>query len=423
MNRSALISMMVVALCLRLLWIFSINHEEFGNGFWIDDARAQELLHDGTYSFKGVKTAFFPVGYPFFLSVLYRLFGPSLLVGKIANALLGSILCVLTSLIAKIIFDVRTGTIAGWIMVFYPNNIFYSSLLLSEILLAALLAFTVLMILSHEFEPHYLLLTGILVGLCMLVRAVAVILPFCILFYWYRIKAKQLLKHFAFLIFGAALVVVPWTIRNYRVMHHFVLVSTNGGVNFWMAHIHGGYSEAPPRFSANWGFPATSPEQEVIAEKQAYREAFDYLKKDPLEPLKTFPKKFVHFFYADIDGLLNNSGFPVITSISGLPDVVPILPISLPLFFKWLLYVYAQGFYVLVIITALIGIIQCIRVNQNKSYLLMIVVLGWTLFHTLIFFALGRYRFPLMPLLIVFSAFGVAIVSESKIFRRRLHPQ
>ena len=421
MNRSALISMMIVALSLRLLWIFSINHEEFDKDFWIDDARAQELLHDGSYSFKGVKTAFFPVGYPFFLSVLYRLFGPSLLVGKIANALLGSILCVLTALIAKIIFDVRTGTIAGWIMAFYPNNIFYSSLLLSEILLATLLAFTVLLIISHKFEPHYLLLAGILVGLCMLVRAVAVILPVCILIYWYKIKAKKLLQHFVMLIIGVAFIVAPWTIRNYRVMHHFVLVSTNGGVNFWMAHIHGGYAEAPMRFSANWGFPATSPEREVIAEKQAYREAFDYLKKDPLEPLKTFPKKFVHFFYADIDGLLNNSGFPVVTSISGLPKVVPILPISLPLFFKWLLYLCAQGFYVLVIITALIGIIQCIRNNQSRSYFLMIVVLGWTLFHTLIFFALGRYRFPLMPLLIVFSAFGVAIVSESKIFRRKPH--
>jgi 4-amino-4-deoxy-L-arabinose transferase-like glycosyltransferase len=419
MNRSVLISMMVVALSLRLLWIFSINHEEFDKDFWIDDARAQELLHDGSYSFKGVKTAFFPVGYPFFLSVLYRLFGPSLLVGKIANALLGSILCVLTALIAKIIFDVRTGTIAGWIMVFYPNNIFYSSLLLSEILLATLLAFTVLMIISHKFEPHYLLVAGILVGLCMLVRAVAVILPVCILIYWYKTKKKKLLQHFVLMIIGAALVIAPWSIRNYRVMHHFVLVSTNGGVNFWMAHIYGGYAEAPMRFSANWGFRATSPEQEVIAEKQAYREAFDYLKKDPLEPLKRFPKKFLRFFYADIDGLLNNSGFPVVTSISDLRNVVPILPISLPLFFKWLMYLYAQGFYVLVIITALIGIIQSIRNNQSRSYFLMIIVLGWTLFHTLIFFALGRYRFPLMPLLIVFSAFGVAIVSESKIFRRK----
>jgi len=420
MNRSALISMMVVALSLRLLWIFSINHEEFDKNLWIDDARAQELLHDGSYSFKGVKTAFFPVGYPFFLSVLYRLFGPSLLVGKIANALLGSTLCVLTALIAKIIFDVRTGTIAGWIMVFYPNNIFYSSLLLSEILLATLLAFTVLVIISHKFEPHYLLLAGILVGLCMLVRAVAVILPVCILIYWYKIKEKKLLQHFVLMIIGVALVIAPWSIRNYRVMHHFVLVSTNGGVNFWMAHIHGGYAEAPMRFSANWGFPATSPEQEVIAEKQAYREAFDYLKKDPWEPLKRFPKKFLRFFYADIDGLLNNSEFPVVTSISDLSKVVPILPIALPLFLKWLLYVCAQGFYVLVIITALIGIIRSIRNNQSRSYFLMIVVLGWTLFHTLIFFALGRYRFPLMPLLTVFSAFGVAFVSESKIFRRRL---
>jgi len=411
MNRSALVLMAAVALCLRLLWIFSIDHRGFGDNLWIDDHRARGLIKQGSYHYEGIKTAFYPVGYPFFLSLVYRISGPSLITAKIANAILGTILCLITALIAKELFNPRTGIIAGWIMVFYPNNIFYSSIVMSEVLLASLLAFTVFLIISSQTRKFYLILCGILLGLCILVRPVAIILPVCILIYWIwgdKTGFKKSLLRFVLLLCCVVIVLSPWTIRNYKVMNHFVLVSTNGGVNFWMAHVHGGYAEAPRRFGGNWSYPASSPEQEVVAEQQAYREAFEHLKQYPLEPLKRFPKKLIRFFYADIDGLLNNSGFPVVKSISGIPALIPSLPVSLPTFCKWLLYFYAQGFYMLLFITAAAGIIQCIRTMQRRSYYLIILIVAWTLFHTLIFFPLARYRFPLMSLFVVFSAFYLA---------------
>jgi hypothetical protein len=38
------------------------------------------------------------------------------------------------------------------------------------------------------------------------------------------------------LAFGTAIVVLPWTIRNYVQFNKFILVSNNGGVNFWMGN-------------------------------------------------------------------------------------------------------------------------------------------------------------------------------------------
>ncbi len=433
MNRSTLVLMAAVALCLRLLWIFSVDHRGFDENPWLDDHRARGLIEQGSYHYEGIPTAFYPVGYPLFLSLVYRISGPSLITAKIANAILGTILCLITALIAKDLFNPRTGIFAGWLMVFYPNNIFYSSMVMSEVLLATLLAFTVFLIISSQSKKSYLILCGILLGLCILVRPVSIILPVCILIYWIwmeKTEFKKSLLRFALLMFWVVIVLCPWIIRNYKVMNHFVLVSTNGGVNFWMAHVHGGYAEAPKRFGGNWFYPASSPEQEVIAEQQAYREAFEYLKQNPLEPLKRFPKKLIRFLYADIDGLLNNSGFPVVSSISDIFAVIPNLPVSLPTLCKWLLYFYAQGFYMLLFITTAAGMIQCIRTWQRRSYYLIILIVAWTLFHTLIFFPLGRYRFPLMSLFVVFSAFYLAqtkgdlrIVegsfSKSGIFRRK----
>ena len=65
---------LLVALLLRVGWAVAIQNEQ------VSDANAYHLLArqlatGGTYGFDGTPNSFWPVGYPFFLSVQYRLFG------------------------------------------------------------------------------------------------------------------------------------------------------------------------------------------------------------------------------------------------------------------------------------------------------------------------------------------------------------
>jgi 4-amino-4-deoxy-L-arabinose transferase-like glycosyltransferase len=92
---------------------------------------------------------------------------------------------------------------------------------------------------------------------------------------WRRGAARTLV-----VVLGAALVLVPWAVRNYRCEGTWILATTNGGYNLWLgnnAHSTGGYYEASPEdrppypyyASAEWtrealGYMAAHPAQTVV---------------------------------------------------------------------------------------------------------------------------------------------------------------
>ena len=123
----------------------------------------------------------------------------------------------------------------------------------------SLIAFTGLAASEHTFIPLFVLgcfplfvsksaalrlspIFGIAAGLAALTRSVALLLPLVWLlglwvrdryrFTFWRDNAKVL----ALTIMSMMLTVAPWTIRNYRVLHALIPVSTNGGSIFYRAN-------------------------------------------------------------------------------------------------------------------------------------------------------------------------------------------
>ena len=123
----------------------------------------------------------------------------------------------------------------------------------------SLIAFTGLAASEHTFIPLFVLgcfplfisksaalrlspIFGIAAGLAALTRSVALLLPLVWLlglwvrdryrFTFWRDNAKVL----ALTIMFMTLTVAPWTIRNYRVLHALIPVSTNGGSIFYRAN-------------------------------------------------------------------------------------------------------------------------------------------------------------------------------------------
>lgn len=78
-------------------------------------------------------------GYPFFLTVVYKLFGPIIIIPRIINALLSSWTCVLIYRIASRTFNEGVGRLSGIMMVFMPNLIIYCGYHLKETLMLFLM--------------------------------------------------------------------------------------------------------------------------------------------------------------------------------------------------------------------------------------------------------------------------------------------
>ena len=73
------------------------------------------------------------VGYPLYLSVLYRIFGPDIMLPRIIKSLLSSFICILIYKIGQRSFGEEVGRMAGLMCVFMPNLIIYCGYHLKEV--------------------------------------------------------------------------------------------------------------------------------------------------------------------------------------------------------------------------------------------------------------------------------------------------
>jgi hypothetical protein len=139
------------AFALRVLWVFIsywLYYEWTGTFFSID--AADELFYDevahyganliregnwkiysGIVNYSGA--AFSDMGYPIYLTIIYWVFGDSILVARIIKAALSAWTVVLVYKMAARNFGESTGRMAGIFCMLMPNLIYYCSLHLKEI--------------------------------------------------------------------------------------------------------------------------------------------------------------------------------------------------------------------------------------------------------------------------------------------------
>jgi len=171
----------------------------------------------------------YPVGYSGMLGMLYKAFGSGLLVAPIVNALLGALLVVVVHRLARVYLSERRAEAAAVLTALHPGLIAYSPVVMTEPLAALLIvaAFLAALKLSGWWRPATF---GFVLGLATLVRPSSLLcLPLLLLtvkFDWLAMT-----KQLALALVCCLLPVLPWTLRNCKVMDGCALVSTNGGWN------------------------------------------------------------------------------------------------------------------------------------------------------------------------------------------------
>jgi hypothetical protein len=106
---------------------------------WGDDAEydaiASHLVFGHHY-----QNNWFPPGYPFFLAMVYSLFGHSFAAVRLVQAVLGAASCCVVYLVGRDAFGRAVGWFAGLALAFWPGHIYMSWRLMSETLFTLLIA-------------------------------------------------------------------------------------------------------------------------------------------------------------------------------------------------------------------------------------------------------------------------------------------
>jgi hypothetical protein len=199
---------------------------------------AQSLVHNGTFAYaNGRIIESRPPGYPFLIAAIYSVIERPVAV-KFANALF---LVLATLLLGSLAADVdgRAPALVPYLTLAYPLLLYAAGTLYPQILACLLLTVVVLLTARPRPAPRDVVLAGIAYG--MLILAVPYFLALLPLFAGYvfvwsagsRLRSALLA---AVLVLASAVIVAPWTLRNYFVFHTFVPVSANNGFNLFVGN-------------------------------------------------------------------------------------------------------------------------------------------------------------------------------------------
>ncbi len=365
---------------------------------WYFD-RASDLANGKGYYWMGQATAYWPIGWPFFLSLIFRVTGPSVIVGLVLNAVLSTVIVGLIYVVTRQIFG-RTfyAMAAAIIYSLLPSQIIWNSVLGSEEIFTALLLLSVVLYIRQRRDaqrfPWWIACSGLILGFACDVRPIPLAFPaFVFLYEWLvmRNRVVQALWRAVVLFVGMFLTILPVTIRNKIALHHWVLVSTNGGTNLFQGiHTNGGYW---------WSYnPYLNPilhiKNEVQKNAVAQSYAIHYIEHHIPQTIINGFKKIWDLYKADV----NSAWYTFRVS----PHVA-----------SWLKYVdgIATTGYFLFMLPAVIGL-MVLFVRRIPGWRTAMFPFAFIVYNTCFFFffpAWDRFRYPLMPLFAIFAGVGFAV--------------
>src|SRR5947209_5411303 len=309
MHRWWIVAVLGLALCVRLAWVLLVPNAQYSDSVWYE-AAAANLAANGVYG-PDQPSAWFPPGYPFFLAGIYKLAGHAELAGKLGNVAIGVALTGFTYLLGRRLMGEAVGLLSAAMVAVWPNLIFHTGILSSDLLAAC--GFAAAMWLGMRREPGsgpvwwQLLGLGALIGWMVLVRPVALILLVALGLWWVIAthSPRHAFARLAPLVVVVGLIVGGWTVRNYLQFGEVITIATNGGYNFWQTNQR--YADGNDTF---WPFvPMDDPEYQTMSSgdeftknREGYRYALAYLKAHPDHLIRMLPAKLFWLYHSDTSG-------------------------------------------------------------------------------------------------------------------------
>ncbi|MCX5658206.1 MAG: tetratricopeptide repeat protein [Planctomycetota bacterium] len=435
-----LIAIGLLALLLRGLYLLQINHSPLPQ-LLMGDALAYDLWAREIAKGDWVgKTIFYQAPlYPYFLGVIYALFGHSLLAVRLVQTLMGAAGCVMLARAGRSFLSPAVGLAAGLLLAVYPSAIFFDALIQKSVLDTFLITGVLCLmgLIRERVEERVVerdvpageggdvgtiprsawgwwLAAGAVLGLLMLSRENALVLV-AVVFAWAAVGlGRQALARRATwvlaLLLGLAVVLMPVAVRNKVVGGEFHLTTSQFGPNFYIGNnpiadglyrpLRAGngtaeFERADATALAEHAMKRTLSPKEVSAYWTG--EATRFIRAEPAQWLVLMGRKAMLVFnaveigdtedqytYSDESWLLRGLGMPL-----HFGTIVPL---------------------------AVAGLVLT-RQSWRRSWPLLGMALAYAA-SVAIFYVFARYRFPLTPFLLLYAA-GVGVEGWRAVRARR----
>ncbi len=387
---------------------------------------AKEYVDDGTYynevSWLGTGGSYFhPPGYSYFIGIIFLFFGKSLMAIRLVQIGMDAVNIYLLFLIAHRIFDGRVALVSAFLYAIYARSLQYSVEILPPVLVMFLLLMSIYFLLrsssgSSEEEKTELPLwplsvSALFLGLLIVtlpnfLLAIPVFLLW-ILFSPVILKKKKALLLSLFLFICLSPVFLT-ALRNRLVANEGLLISRNGGINFFIGNNPDIKKTVGATPGIEWDkllmLPYQTERTTNFQEQDDFfsRKTMDYVLSDPSGWIKLmwkktlwyfnayeFPRNFDVYFFAQYAFLTK---YPVF----GLSLLFPLALAGMFL---------SLGFN---------G--QAIRFKKlvlpDINVLLLLGIFLIYSFSIVLVFVAARYRLPVVPLMILFASYFLVLVYE-----------
>jgi 4-amino-4-deoxy-L-arabinose transferase-like glycosyltransferase len=411
----------LLALTVRILFVLEVRHSVIWRVPLVDaqayDNLAVELSEKGFLSpYPGPGVPFTPYYqpplYPLLLAVLYRVFGHAVILVKYAQHLLGALSCVLLYFLGKKLFGPKTGLYSGLAMAVTAPLFYYESMLLLPSLLI-FLNLCVLLLCAEAGERSVWKggIAGLLTGLSIVARPdMLIFVPFLLFCVQRGPGASGTSRRRATAVFvllaGVALPLCLTAARNRIVGNDNVLISYNGGLNFYLGNNPDLDSTLSIRPGLRWVQLTAWPLREGArrpSERNAFffRRAFEAMTEHPGGAVMNFARKFLWVWRGP--EVRRNEDEYFLTGQSML--------------YRLLLWRWGWFGFPFSLIAALAPVGMALSIRRVKS---LLPLYGYIFAQTLmmvLFFPSSRYRAPMVPILILFAVAGVCCMAD--LARRR----
>ncbi len=410
----------VAALILRLIYVRHLQGSPLAQTPMLDELYHVEWARRlASGDWLGSRVFFRAPLYPYLLGVMLSVFRGSLTAARVVQACYGALVPVVTLFLARRVCGRRCGLVAGVLAAVYPFFIYFDNELLITSLIVLLDAALLLLVLRADEHPSWMrwLGAGVVLGLSAIARPnVLVFAP--VLFIWMWLSARAgagsvpksgrftlltrstpfltAAHRFGVLAVGIVLVVAPVTLRNLALEKDFVLIASQGGINYFIGNNaqSDGVSAVVPGLGEAWEYD----DCERIAEREEgrrlrpsevsgfwYGKGREFLRTRTGDAVRLHVRKFVLFW--DSYELANNKDIYYFGRMSGV--------------FKGLSWLH----FGVVVPFAAIGILALRRRKRYASLLLFFVAAYSAT--VIMFFVNARFRMPVLPALLVFAAAGL----------------
>lgn len=359
------------------------------------DVFAQTIVEHGVYGWSAdAPSAYWPVGTSAIYALLFKIFGHVYWPIVALNIALSVAIIAATMRTARRLYPSypHVAGIAGALLVFWPSLIMYVTVLASELPFIAAVMIAVDAWTNRERSVLWRgLVAGLFFAAASYIRPAALILP--LIMGLHLLTAGDFLRRGLTMIAVAcltmAVLIAPWTMRNYELFNAFVPISANYGVTLWMGNHLGstGVYAGLPEYVAGL--------DDYSRDKILGQEAVSYIRSDiPGFLINSLERLWATHSRETIAIAWNESGIEMVLGTSAK------LPLKL----------LATSYWLILLLLAIVGVVLMFR--QSISFLSFAcdpILLLWMYFaatHAIII-AGDRYHFPSIPAVAIFAAIAI----------------